>query len=430
MIVGIIGGSDGLGKALINYLKYDFDIFISGRDHKKGREVSDKLGVNYIESNCELASISDVLIVSVPIHHTSDVICEVASFMKDGSLMVDVTSVKENPLKTMRDVLPDNVEYIPTHPVFGPRTTDLDNQVIVLTADKKGEWYDKVYDYLKSKNLRIIETTASKHDYMMSIVQVLTHFSFISTAYAIEKLEVNLDETEDYESPIYNLMIDMIARIVSQNPFLTYYIQIMNNNGVHVRNVFADAVCELRDVINDGDDDGFIKIAESATRHMGDIKDALGRSDKAITSLSYEFSYLKKSVGFEVGLKDIYSGEIFVGILDDVNTKHAYLRVNGEIRKFRLAGIRILTRAELYYWKLDNYDRIHDKICCRFIDMINVDIIIDSLCELYGIEDIDLINIDKYDDNFVDLTFEVISIYEKDIDNIKKLFVAFGGVIL
>lgn len=224
MNVGIIGGSDGLGKTLIYYLRDEFDVYISARDHNKGRAVADEANVNYIESNAGLANICDIVVISVPIQHTSDVIREVAPFMKSGSVMVDVTSVKEEPSRTMAEALPDNVEYIPTHPIFGPRTTRLDNQVIVLTADKKGKWYDKVYKYLESKNMRIIETTAEKHDFMMSIVQVLTHFSFISTASAIEKLRVDISETEDYESPIYNLMIDMIARIVSQNPYLTYNI--------------------------------------------------------------------------------------------------------------------------------------------------------------------------------------------------------------
>ena len=214
MKVGIIGGSDGLGKTLVYYFRDEFDVFISGRDHKKGKNVAEEMGVGYIESNAGLANISDILVISVPIHHTSDVIREVAPFMKTGTLMVDVTSVKEEPSRTMAEVLPESVEYIPTHPIFGPRTTRLDNQVIVLTPDKKGKWYDKVYRYLESKNMRIVETTAEKHDFMMSIVQILTHFSFISTASAIEKLKVDLNETEDYESPIYNLMIDLIARIV------------------------------------------------------------------------------------------------------------------------------------------------------------------------------------------------------------------------
>lgn len=51
--------------------------------------------------------------------------------------MVDVTSVKEIPSQTMKESLPDDIEYLPTHPIFGPRTTELDNQVIVLTPDKK-----------------------------------------------------------------------------------------------------------------------------------------------------------------------------------------------------------------------------------------------------------------------------------------------------
>ena len=130
MNIGIIGGSDGLGKTLIYYFRDEFEVYISARDHNKGRQVANDLNVNYIESNEGLANISDILVIAVPIQNTCDVIREVAPFMKAGSLMVDVTSVKEGPSRTMAEVLPDSVEYIPTHPVFGPRTTRLDNQVI------------------------------------------------------------------------------------------------------------------------------------------------------------------------------------------------------------------------------------------------------------------------------------------------------------
>ena len=84
MNVGIIGGSDGLGKTLIYYFRDEFDVYITGRDHKKGKSVADKLNVSYIESNAGLANISDMLIISVPIEHTCDVIREVAPFMRKG----------------------------------------------------------------------------------------------------------------------------------------------------------------------------------------------------------------------------------------------------------------------------------------------------------------------------------------------------------
>ena len=432
MNVGIIGGTDGLGKTLIYYFRDEFEVYITGTDHKKGRNVARELNVNYIESNAGLANISDILVISVPIQYTSDVIREVAPFMKSGSLMVDVTSVKEEPSKTMAECLPDTVEYIPTHPVFGPRTTRLDNQVIVLTADKKGKWYPKVYNYLAGKNMRIIETTAEKHDFMMSIVQVLTHFSFISTASAIEKLKVDLTESEDYESPIYNLMIDMIARIVSQNPYLTYNIQSMNSNGQKIRNTFADAVIELRDVINSNDEDEFVNIAIKATKHMGDITNALGRSDKAISALSYEYTYLNNSVGQEVGLKHIYSGKIHVGVLESIDNKTAVLKDGNKVKKLRIANIRILLPNELYQWKLENSKKIKQSISCVFPKNVHVETIQNTVMNIDNIIDIHLT--DAYTgpqiaDEFISLTFEVTSLEKDAIDNVVKLFTGFGGVI-
>ena len=432
MNVGIIGGSDGLGKTLVYYFRDEFNVFISGRDHKKGRMVAEELNVNYIESNAGLANISDILVISVPIQHTPDVIREVAPFMKEGSLMVDVTSVKEEPSKAMAEALPETIEYIPTHPVFGPRTMRLDNQVIVLTADKKGKWYPKVYRYLESKNMRIIETTAEKHDYMMSIVQVLTHFSFISTASAIEKLNVDLIETEDYESPIYNLMIDMIARIVSQNPYLTYYIQSMNNNGPKIRNTFAEAVLELRDVINNGDDEKFVDIAITATRHMGDIKNALGRSDKAIGALSNEYNILYNSIGQEIGLKHIYSGKVHVGILESLDSKTAVLRDGNKVKKLRIANIGILLPEELYQWKIDNWSMRTESISCIFSKNVHVETIQKTVMNIPNIIDIkltDAYNGPQIDEDSISLTFEVTGMAREDIENVKKLFTGFGGII-
>ena len=432
MNVGIIGGTDGLGKTLVYYFRDEFSVFITGRDHVKGKEVADELNVSYIESNAGLANISDILVISVPIEHTSDVIREVAPFMKSGSVMIDVTSVKEEPAKTMAEVLPENIEYIPTHPIFGPRTTFLDNQVIVLTADKKGKWYEKVYNYLESKNMRIIETTADKHDYMMSIVQVLTHFSFISTASAIEKLRVDISETEDYESPIYNLMIDMIARIVAQNPYLTYNIQSMNNNGPKIRNTFAEAVSELRDIINDENEDEFVKIAIKATKHMGDITNALGRSDKAIAALNYEYVYLNQFIGKEVGLKHIYSGKIHVGILESLDNKTATLKDGNMIKKLRIANIRILLPKELYEWKLENWETRTESVSCVFSKNVNVETIENTVLNMDNIIDIrltDAYNGPQIADDSISLTFEITSLYRQDIENVKKLFTGFGGTI-
>ena len=428
MKVGIIGGSDGLGKTLIYYFRDEFDVIITARNHEKGRNVANKANVKYIESNTELASISDILVISVPINHTSDVIREVAGFMKEGSLMVDVTSIKEEPLKTMSETVPENVEYIPTHPIFGPRTTELDNQVIVLTPDKKGKWFDKVYNYLSSKNMRVIITSAEKHDFMMSIVQILTHFSFISTTSAIEKLKVDIKETEDYESPIYNLMIDVIARISAQNPYLTYNIQTMNENGPKIRNTFVEAVSELRDVINNGDDEKFVSIVEKSVDHMGDVSDALGRSDKAIRALSHEYTLLNQSIGHEVGLKNFYTGEINVGILENITPRTASLNCNGNIKEIIISHIDVLDENELQKWKNKTLNKTVENIRCILPENIDTEIIKKTVMKTTEIAEIEVLE-DVKINNSTDITFKVTAVSQNDIDKVKKLLKGFGAII-
>ncbi len=429
MKIGIIGGSDGLGKTLVYYFRDEFDVTITARDHQKGRKVADELNVKYVESNTQLAEMSDMLIISVPINNTQSVIREVAPFMRKGSVMIDVTSIKEEPLKAMEEYLPPNVEYIPTHPIFGPRTSEVDNQIIALTPTKKGKWYPKVYNYLAGKNMRIIETTAKHHDYMMSIVQVLTHFSFISTASAMEKLKVDINETEDYESPIYNLMIDMIARIVSQNPYLTYYIQTMNNNGPKIRKAFSDAVNELREAIDDNDDEKFIEIAIKATKNMGDIQNALGMSDKAITALSHEFNLLNESVGHEIALKHIYSGKVHVGVLEKVDGKTATLN-NGT--KLRIANIEVLSDEELYQWKLNNTTWKKQSISCVFSENVNPNIIVETLERIEDVLDVVLTDIyqgPQIKKGCESFTFEITALSKEAIEQVKTVLTGFGGVL-
>jgi len=348
MKVAIIGGTKGLGKTLAMILSNEnFDITITGRDSTYGEKVAKELGVKYSKSNEKTASLNEIVIIAVPIDSTISIIEEIASFLKEGSLLLDVTSVKVGPSEAMAKFLPDHVEFIPTHPVFGPRTNSLNGQVVVLTPLKKGKWYLKVFNFLKHHKVRIIESSPKEHDDMMSIVQILTHFSYISTAIAMERLGVNISQTRKFASPIYNLMVDMISRIVSQNPFLSYSIQIENENGENVRKVFTESVKELKDILSLKEEEEFIKLVSEATENMDDIQAALGRSDKAIDSLTRELSLLKNSVGEEIVIEHIYSKKRYIGILKELGPIYLSIATANAVKKLKIANIKILSKESL-----------------------------------------------------------------------------------
>jgi len=343
MKIAIIGGTKGLGKTLAIILSEEnFDITITARDASYGEKVAKEIGVKFSSNNQKTASLSDIVILAVPIDSTISVIEEIASFLKEGSLLLDTTSVKVAPTEAMAKLLPANVEFIPTHPVFGPRTSSFNGQVVVLTPIKKGKWYPKVINFLKNHKTRVIESSPKEHDDMMSIVQILTHFSYISTAVAMERLGVNISQTRKFASPIYNLMVDMISRIVSQNPFLTYSIQIENESGEKVRTVFTETVNELNEILSLEEENDFIELVSEATKNMDDIQAALGRSDKAIDSLTRELSLLKNSVGEEIAIEHIYTGKRYTGILKELDPDYLTIATENEFKKLKIANIKIL----------------------------------------------------------------------------------------
>ncbi len=434
MKIGIIGGTRGLGKTIAWHCKnHDLDVTITGRDIAVGSGVSEELGVKYSHNNEETVKNSDIVIISVPISSTELVIEELAPFMKDGAVILDVTSVKEGPSYKMKECLRDSVEYIPTHPVFGPRTFDLSGQIVVLTPLEKGKWYPKICEYLEGLGLRIIETTPEHHDNMMGIVQVLTHFSYISTASAIEKLQINIKETENYESPIYNLMIDTIARIVSQNPYLTYSIQHENKNGEKIRQALADAIEELKEALSRNDEDKFVEIAVKATKHMGDIQGALGRSDKAVNSLTQELNTLKKSIGKEIGLKHIYSEKIHVGTLEELDFEFAYIRdINKKLKRLKIANVEILKDEELFKWKVNNFKIEKQDISCVFKKNSNPETIKNTLNKITDITNVEIADIyegHQIDDNEISYTFKIDSLSKEGIKECKEVLEGFGGII-
>lgn len=433
MKIGIIGGTRGLGRTIAWYLRdFDFDVTVTGRDDIIGKQVSEELGIKYSKDNKKIVQNSDIVIISVPISSTESVIEELAPFMKEGSLMMDVTSVKEGPSKKMQECLNDGVEFIPTHPVFGPRTTDLKGQIIVLTPIEKGNWYPKIYKFLEDKGMRIVETTAAHHDDMMGIVQVLTHFSYISTASAIEKLKVDIKDTENYESPIYNLMIDTIARIVSQNPYLTYSIQHENKRGEKIRQALFDSMSELKEALTKEDEEEFVEIALKATRHMGDIQAALGRSDKAINALTKEYNELIQSIGSEVALKHIYSDTIHVGTLKEIDVDFIFLEdENGKTKRLKVSNVKKLNDNEFYQWKLNNQKMHTRDISAIFNRKSNPHVIKDTLKTFENIVDVIIIDIyrgEPIKENEISYTFKIISLTEEAIEECIETLIGFGGI--
>jgi prephenate dehydrogenase len=115
----------------------------------------------------------------VPISTIAANLKRIAPLLKKGTVVIDVCSVKVQPVEWMTTHLPDFVSILPTHPMFGPDSaaTSLMGRKIVLCKGRiTPQVYAKIKGWLESKNLVIIETTAEDHDRKIAKSLSLTHF--------------------------------------------------------------------------------------------------------------------------------------------------------------------------------------------------------------------------------------------------------------
>ncbi|HPS91111.1 MAG TPA: prephenate dehydrogenase/arogenate dehydrogenase family protein [Methanothrix sp.] len=280
----ILGGTGQTGSWFARYFKEKgFDVAIWG---PSGRvQVAERLGVRYAWEMMDEAQKSDIVLVSVLIDKTVEMIRQVAPRMHPGSLIMDVTSIKSEPVKAMAAYAPEGVEVLGTHPMFGPTMPGLRGQTIILTPGqgRTGKWLSVMQSLFQSDGAHVEVLDAEEHDQIMAVVQALTHFAYIGIGAALRALDFDVERSRRFMSPVYEIMLDFVGRILDQDPELYASIQ-KNPKAAAVRQTFIAECMRLSEKADAGDNEGFKKIMAEAARHYGKTHEALVRSDGVINA--------------------------------------------------------------------------------------------------------------------------------------------------
>ncbi|HCT56171.1 MAG TPA: bifunctional chorismate mutase/prephenate dehydrogenase [Gemmatimonas aurantiaca] len=217
----------------------------------------------------EAAAAADVTVISVPIELTERVIREVGPHVRAESLLMDVTSIKEAPMRAMLESTTASV--VGTHPMFGPSVHTVQGQRVVVCRGRGDTWADWVSRTLAARGLVVTETTPEQHDRAMSVVQVLTHFQTQVLGLTLARIGVPLAETMPFTSPAYLLELYVAARHFAQDPALYGSIEMRNPRTGDVTAAFGAAVQELARVIADGDQAAFTSLFQDVRAFFGDF---------------------------------------------------------------------------------------------------------------------------------------------------------------
>ena len=358
MKILIIGGSGDTGKWFVKfYKKHGFDVSIWGINKKK--EIAQELGVTFADDLDTEIGVSDIVMISVPINITEKTISDIAPKMPAGSLLMDITSIKTGPVEAMIKYAPHNVEILGTHPMFGPSIPDIRGQIVIFTPVERrsGKWLPIIRSLYEDNGAHIEIMDAPEHDKMMSVVQGLTHFAYISIGAVFSELEFDVGRSRRFMSPMYDIMLDLVGRILEQNPYLYAMIQ-MNPEVAKVHKAYINQCNLLAETVKRKDIEGFVGIMKKAAAHFGDTESALRRSEKLIGTKIAEHEELVRSIASECALKHIYSGIVHIGIIRKVTPRTVILERGGKKTEFLIENVRLLNEKELNSWKSANLNNV------------------------------------------------------------------------
>ncbi len=173
-----------------------------------------KLGSQDWDLADELLSDAGMVVVTVPINLTVDVISKLNA-LPDDCILADLTSIKSEPLQAMLEVHSGPV--LGLHPMFGPDISSLAKQVIVYCDGRNPEEYQWLLEQFQIWGASLNRISAIEHDQGMTLIQALRHFtSFVYGVHLAEE-DPNLDQLLSLSSPIYRLELAMVGRLFAQD---------------------------------------------------------------------------------------------------------------------------------------------------------------------------------------------------------------------
>lgn len=250
--IGIVGGTGGIGRWFADFFRVaGFPVRTAGRASAPDLPA--------------MARESDILIVSVPIAATPDVIRQAGPHVRGDGLLMDLTSLKREPVRAMLEA--STAEVVGCHPLFGPDVLSIAGQNIVLCPGRGRKWLDWLAGLFREHSARVIETTPERHDRMMAIVQGLTHLDTVIMGLTLHETGMDPKELEKFSTPTFRARLKMIEKVFGGSPGLYAGIIMGNPDIPEVIRRFEKNLRDLKELVGRGDAEALRKrIVDCASR--------------------------------------------------------------------------------------------------------------------------------------------------------------------
>lgn len=239
--IGIIGGTGGIGRWFAGFFAGEgYPVHVTGRS--AGMPLP------------ELAARCRVVIVAVPIAATSDVIRRAGPYLPKDALLMDLTSLKEAPVREMLKAT--EAEVVGCHPLFGPDCPSLAGQNIVLCPARGDGWLGAMEALFTKNGARVTVTTPGEHDRMMALVQGLNHLETILMGLSLRDSGVEASALDAFSTPAFRTKRAICEKVFSGRPEMYAGILAGNPNMAGIMDICERNLSVLKGLVLNRDVEG------------------------------------------------------------------------------------------------------------------------------------------------------------------------------
>jgi prephenate dehydrogenase len=223
--LGIIGQGE-FGAYAARILKDTFEILTYSRGDR--------------DEQLAKVTAADYVMLAVPVDAYDELLPKIKPHLGAHSVIVDVCSVKQEPLAKLGKYLPQQA-VLATHPLFGPQTAPdsvSGHTILVCPQPGQADLYAPAEKLFHRLGLEVTSMSAADHDILMAELQGLTFYvAQALVRYGVSKRAIT--------TPSYNRLLALADLERHHSPELFRTIQLGNSHTAQVRDKFRAILSDI-----------------------------------------------------------------------------------------------------------------------------------------------------------------------------------------
>lgn len=272
----------GAGKMGVWFAKFflskGYTVVLADRKEEKLANLKSELQAEMTTDFGQAVVGADQILICVSISALEEVVKAISLAVHPGQVVMDISSIKEKPVKIMHDHLKATT-VLGTHPLFGPGSNGVKHKAYVLTPTNPEEerFADQFKAWLQKEEANVFVMSPQKHDELMSVVLGLPHFLGLV---ALETLleQKNLAETKQVAGTTYKMLFTLAEATALETPDLYANLQTSLPELGKIEETFIAKAQELLATIKNKDQNAIVERIEQLKKKLATVDSDFAKS--------------------------------------------------------------------------------------------------------------------------------------------------------